>query len=301
MTTQTIHVFVTTLWPLTRAYCNNEYVLRYGNCRVSAPRDTGHRRGHRGSGGRNQPTRRRPNDCARMAEPGLIRAGQGQARHVTQWTRRQDEQLHRLMCYIDTARPWRIVGCVGNDKVLNSPKNHPRRGILNEEIYSDHLYIIACCFGARDLARARDNNNPHDPAFPYRLPAAAARPYVCLPSSAQPHRPVRRRWAHARRPRRRAGCAAVALECPFQPILLHVTPGRSLLGCRMPILPERAHHRFLGADPVPARMPPCLLSACRHLPRCRLQCPPPACVPEGESRRNKSEIGASAVAEPAMH
>ncbi len=52
--------------------------------------------------------------AARMARFDLLRAVQGLARVITKWTARQDQELHRLMCYIQTTKHWRSVGWMGD-------------------------------------------------------------------------------------------------------------------------------------------------------------------------------------------
>ena len=51
---------------------------------------------------------------ARMARFDLLRAVQGLARFMTKWTRRQDQELWKLMCYIQATKHWRLVGWVGD-------------------------------------------------------------------------------------------------------------------------------------------------------------------------------------------
>ena len=51
---------------------------------------------------------------ARMARVDLLRAVQGLARHLTKWTRRQDQELWRMMCYIKATKHWRLVGWIGD-------------------------------------------------------------------------------------------------------------------------------------------------------------------------------------------
>jgi hypothetical protein len=52
---------------------------------------------------------------ARMARPDLLRPVQALARFMTKWTRQQDLELHKLMCYIHTTKSWKTVGWVGDD------------------------------------------------------------------------------------------------------------------------------------------------------------------------------------------
>ena len=51
---------------------------------------------------------------ARMARFDLLRAVQGLARHMTKWTRRQDQELWKMMCYIKATKHWRLTGWVGD-------------------------------------------------------------------------------------------------------------------------------------------------------------------------------------------
>ena len=58
---------------------------------------------------------------ARMARFDLLRAVQGLARHMTKWTRRQDQELWRMMCYIKATKHWRLVGWIGDPLELITP------------------------------------------------------------------------------------------------------------------------------------------------------------------------------------
>ena len=51
---------------------------------------------------------------ARMARFDLLRAVQGLARYMTKWTRRQDQELWRMMCYIKATKHWRLVVWIGD-------------------------------------------------------------------------------------------------------------------------------------------------------------------------------------------
>ena len=51
---------------------------------------------------------------ARMVRVDLLRRIQGLARYMTKWTRRQDRDLHRMMCYIQATKHWKAVGWVGD-------------------------------------------------------------------------------------------------------------------------------------------------------------------------------------------
>ncbi len=53
--------------------------------------------------------------AARMARFDLLRPVQGLAMFLTKWTVRQDEELWRLVCYIDTAKEKRMIGWVAKD------------------------------------------------------------------------------------------------------------------------------------------------------------------------------------------
>jgi hypothetical protein len=50
-----------------------------------------------------------------MARFDLPRAAQGLAQYLARWTKRCDEQLHRLMCHINTTKLNKMVGWVGNN------------------------------------------------------------------------------------------------------------------------------------------------------------------------------------------
>ena len=58
---------------------------------------------------------------ARMARFDLLRPVQGLARMITKWGVAQDDDLHRLMCYIQTTKHWRTVGWMGDAIDLISP------------------------------------------------------------------------------------------------------------------------------------------------------------------------------------
>jgi hypothetical protein len=64
--------------------------------------------------------------AARMARPDLLRPVQALARFMTKWTRQQDLELHKLMCYIHTTKSWKTVGWIG-DEIKN----------ISTVIYSD--------------------------------------------------------------------------------------------------------------------------------------------------------------------
>jgi hypothetical protein len=53
--------------------------------------------------------------AARMARSDLLRAARGLARYLTKWTTKQDEELYRLICYINNTKSWKMVGWVGDD------------------------------------------------------------------------------------------------------------------------------------------------------------------------------------------
>ena len=52
--------------------------------------------------------------AARMARYDLLRQVQCLATFMTKWTRQQDLELHRLVCYIDTTKKWKTVGWIGD-------------------------------------------------------------------------------------------------------------------------------------------------------------------------------------------
>ena len=47
--------------------------------------------------------------AARMARSDLLRPVQALARYMTKWTRQQDLDLHRLVCYIHTTKHWKSI------------------------------------------------------------------------------------------------------------------------------------------------------------------------------------------------
>jgi hypothetical protein len=53
--------------------------------------------------------------AARMARADLVRPVQALARFMTKWTRQQDLELHKLVCYIHTTKSWKTVGWIGDD------------------------------------------------------------------------------------------------------------------------------------------------------------------------------------------
>ena len=53
--------------------------------------------------------------AARMARLDLLRPVQALARFMTKWTRQQDLELHKLVCYIHTTKSWKTVGWIGDD------------------------------------------------------------------------------------------------------------------------------------------------------------------------------------------
>jgi hypothetical protein len=53
--------------------------------------------------------------AARMARFDLLRAAQGLARYLSKWTTKQDEELYRLICFINPTKSWEMVGWVGDD------------------------------------------------------------------------------------------------------------------------------------------------------------------------------------------
>ena len=52
--------------------------------------------------------------AAHMARFDLLRPMQGLARYISKWTKRQDEDLYHLMCYIYTTRSWKAMGWIGD-------------------------------------------------------------------------------------------------------------------------------------------------------------------------------------------
>ena len=53
--------------------------------------------------------------AARMARFDLLRPVQWLAKFMTKWTRQQDLELHRLVCYIQQTKSWKTVGWIGDD------------------------------------------------------------------------------------------------------------------------------------------------------------------------------------------
>ncbi len=53
--------------------------------------------------------------AARMARVDLLRPVQGLAKHFTKWKKRHDQELYRLVCYIDTTKHKKMIGWVGNE------------------------------------------------------------------------------------------------------------------------------------------------------------------------------------------
>ena len=53
--------------------------------------------------------------AARMARFDLLRPVQQLARFMTKWTRQQDMELHRLVCYIHSTKSWKTVGWIGDE------------------------------------------------------------------------------------------------------------------------------------------------------------------------------------------
>ena len=54
---------------------------------------------------------------ARLARPDLLRAITALARRITKWRPMQDQQLHRLLCYLKCTLHHRHVGWVGDESV----------------------------------------------------------------------------------------------------------------------------------------------------------------------------------------
>jgi len=52
--------------------------------------------------------------AARMARFDLLRPIQGLTKHLTKWTKRQDQELYHLMCYIYMTKSWKMVGWVAD-------------------------------------------------------------------------------------------------------------------------------------------------------------------------------------------
>ena len=53
--------------------------------------------------------------AARMARFDLLRPIQGLAKYLTKWTKRQDDELFQLMCYINTTKSYKLFGWVGGE------------------------------------------------------------------------------------------------------------------------------------------------------------------------------------------
>ena len=53
--------------------------------------------------------------AARMARFDLLRPVQGLAKYLTKWTKRQDDELFQLMCYINTTKSFKLVGWIGDE------------------------------------------------------------------------------------------------------------------------------------------------------------------------------------------
>ena len=51
----------------------------------------------------------------RLARPDIVKPIGDMASCVQKWSRNNDKQLHRLICYIDTTKTYRLVGQVGDD------------------------------------------------------------------------------------------------------------------------------------------------------------------------------------------
>ena len=52
--------------------------------------------------------------AARMARVDLLRPVQSLAKFMTKWTRLQDAELHRSVCYISSTKHWKTCGWVGD-------------------------------------------------------------------------------------------------------------------------------------------------------------------------------------------
>ncbi len=50
-----------------------------------------------------------------MARANLLRPMQALARFMTKWTRQQDLELHKFVCYIRTTNSCKAVGWIGDD------------------------------------------------------------------------------------------------------------------------------------------------------------------------------------------
>ena len=51
----------------------------------------------------------------RLARPDIVKPIGDMASCVQKWSRNNDKQLHRLICYINTTKTYRLVGQVGDD------------------------------------------------------------------------------------------------------------------------------------------------------------------------------------------
>ena len=52
---------------------------------------------------------------ARMQRFDLLRPVQWLAKFMTKWTRQQDLELHRLVCYMEATNSWKTIGWLGDD------------------------------------------------------------------------------------------------------------------------------------------------------------------------------------------
>ena len=52
---------------------------------------------------------------ARMQRFDLLRPVQWLAKFMTKWTRQQDLELHRLVCYMEATKSWKTIGWIGDD------------------------------------------------------------------------------------------------------------------------------------------------------------------------------------------
>ena len=97
---------------------------------------------------------------ARMARPDLLRAVQGLSRCVTKWTKKNDAELHRLVCYIHTTRDWKQVGWVGDPVSAYVRTCSLTRTLLGVEIRCGRRRAFMLCAEVRipvSLSRPRVN------------------------------------------------------------------------------------------------------------------------------------------------
>ena len=83
--------------------------------------------------------------AARMCRIDLLRPVQGLARYLQKWGKRQDEELYKMMCYIDTTKHHVTLGWVG-DK-LTDIKAHlcktQRQGCVSQSTAESELVSAA--------------------------------------------------------------------------------------------------------------------------------------------------------------